>query len=432
MMTRVSFVRFPVATRNLIASMLCISVGGFAQTPSAGMPQRTALRILDQGTWGATAASISELQAAGFNTWYANQVNAPISSIPDQPLLNATTGNTNTNVGPLQVNFFTDALSGKDQLRQRIAFILSQIWVVSNIDLNNATAFPPILRIFQNRAFDNYRNLMQDITLNPAMGHYLDMANNNKGVATKNTAANENYARELMQLFTLGLDELHSDGTAVLDSNGIPVPVFTQSTVTNLAKMLTGWTYAPVTGVADRTNNPINFLLPMEAHETEHDTTAKSIFGVNIPMGTTALQDVDKALDTIFAQSTLPPFVCKQLIQHLVTSNPTTEYVSRVSAVFVNNGNGVRGDMKAVIAQILTDPEARNGDSPDATPNPDFGHFREPVLFLANMLRGLNGQLTASTNVQGYSRSVGRKPVLLPQRVQLLPSELSSQRHDGS
>ena len=403
MRIRVSHTIVGGAVPIFFSAMLSAAVG---VGPGPGMPQRTAVRILDQATWGPTAASVTQLQQAGFNAWFSKEVSAPYSPIPDQPLL-GTDGKAFTSMAPLQASFYANTLNGQDQLRQRVAFALSEIWVVSNIDLNRAAAFPPILRIFQKRAFDNYETLMQDITLNPAMGHYLDMVNNNKGIPAKNTAANENYARELMQLFTIGLVELNKDGSEVLN-NGATVPTYTQDTVTNLAKMFTGWTYAPVSGVADHTNNPINFLAPMEAHETEHDTTEKSIFGVTVPAGHTAEQDVELALSTIFNQRSLPPFVSKQLIQHLVTSNPSAAYVSRVASVFENNGNGIRGDLKAVVYQILTDPEAREGDTEAFTSAPEFGHFREPVLFSANLLRGLNATLTASSNVEASTNAMGQ------------------------
>jgi uncharacterized protein (DUF1800 family) len=370
------------------------------------MSQRTALRLLEQATWGPTAADAALLQHTGFESWFKAQVTAPLSPIPAQPLL-GTDGKAFTNVGPLQQNFYANTLNGSDQLRQRVAFALSEIWVVSNQDLDRAAAFPLLLQIFQKNAFGNYQSLMQDVTLNPAMGHYLDMANNVKGNPAKNTAANENYARECMQLFTMGLNKLNKDGSVVM-SGGLAEAAYTQDTVTNLARVFTGWTYAPVAGAKDETQNPINFLAPMEAHETEHDTTAKSLLGVAIPAGQTALADVDQALNIIFEQPSVAPFVSKQLIQHLVTSNPSAEYVSRVASVFENNGRGTRGDLMAVVYQILTDPEARAGDTQPFTSAPEFGHFREPVLFVANLLRGLNGQLTAASNVQASATLMGQ------------------------
>ena len=266
----------------------------------------------------------------------------------------------------MQAAFFQNTVTGQDQLRQRVAFALSQIWVVSFSGLPIAYAFPPYWRIFRDNAFGNYRDLIHAVTLSPAMGRYLNMANNNKANPAKNTSANENYARELMQLFTLGLTQLNPDGTPVLDQNNNPIPTYDQTVVTNMAKVLTGWTYPTAPGATPKNNNPEYFFGQMFAVESEHDTSAKTIFGnITIPAGQTAEQDLDSLLDALMAQPTMAPFVSQQLIQHLVTSNPSPQYIARVSSVFENDGNGVTGNLQAVITAILTDPEARAGD--DAT-----------------------------------------------------------------
>jgi uncharacterized protein (DUF1800 family) len=282
-----------------------------------------------------------------------------------------------------------------------VAFALSQIWVVSaGGGVPDAYAYPPYWRLFRDNAFGNYRDVIRALTLSPAMGRYLNMANNNKGNPAKNTSANENYARELMQLFTLGLTQLNADGSPVMDQNKNPVPTFDLAVVTNMAKVLTGWTYPTAPGATAHTNNPEYFFGQMFAVESEHDTSAKTIFGnVTIPAGQTAEQDLESLLDALMAQPTMSPFVSKQLIQHLVTSNPSPQYIERVSSVFENDGQGVTGDLKAVVTAILTDPEARAGDEPAAALNPTFGHLREPILFMANLLRGLNATLTSNSTV---------------------------------
>jgi uncharacterized protein (DUF1800 family) len=230
------------------------------------------------------------------------------------------------------------------------------------------------------------------------MGKYLSMANNNKGNPAKGTSANENYGRELMQLFTLGLTQLNTDGSPVLDSNQNPVPTYTQAIVTQMAKALTGWTYPVAPGATAKTNNPAYYFGQMYAVEAEHDTSAKQIFaGITIPAGQTAEADLESVLDALMQQQTMAPFVSQQLIQHLVTSNPSPSYIQRVSNIFLNDGTGVRGNMQATITAILTDPEARAGDTPIAasssTESANFGHLREPILLLANLLRGLNATL---------------------------------------
>src|SRR5271166_2386598 len=341
------------------------------------LSDHAAARFLDQATFGPTPASIAQVEKQGFAAWLQAQFALNTSDLPDQPLLNAD-GKNNNNLAPVQAAFFQNAVSGQDQLRQRVAFVLSQIWVVSaESGVPNAYAFPPYWRIFRDNAFGTYSGLIKAVTLSPAMGRYLNMANNNKGNAAKGTAANENYARELMQLFTLGLTQLNPDGSPVLGQNQQPVPTYDQAMVTSLAKAFTGWTYPAAPGATAKANNPYYYIGQMYATEANHDTTAKTIFGGNIiPAGQTAEQDL-----ALMNQPTMAPFVSQQLIQHLVTSNPSPAYIERVANVFTNDGNGVRGNMQAVIAAILMDPEARAGDDPNAAPAANFGHLREPVLF---------------------------------------------------
>jgi uncharacterized protein (DUF1800 family) len=364
------------------------------------MSASAAARFLDQATWGPTPASIAQLQQMGIGNWLNAQFAMNTSNIPDQPQLDST-GEPNRDMHPVQAAFFQNTVTGQDQLRQRVAFALSQMWVVSFTGVPIAYAFPPYWRIFRDHAFGNYRDLIQAMTLSPAMGRYLNMANNNKANPAKNTSANENYARELMQLFTLGLTQLNPNGTPVLDQNNNPIPTYDQAVVTNMAKVLTGWTYPTAPGARQKNNNPQYFLGQMFAVESEHDTTAKTIFSnIAIPAGQTAEQDLSSLLDALMAQPTMAPFVSQQLIQHLVTSNPSPQYIARVSGVFQNDGNGVTGDLQAVITAILTDPEARAGDDETmASTYPTFGHLREPVLFMPNLLRGLNGTLSANSAI---------------------------------
>ena len=384
---------------------LAIMAPGFSQ-PQTVVTARAAARFLDQATWGPTPASMAQLQSMGFNSWLAAQFALNTSDLPDQPILNAQ-GNSNNNVQPIQTAFFQNALTGQDQLRQRVAFILSQIWVVSQpAGLPQAYAYPPYWRILRDNAFGNYRDVIKAVTLSPAMGRFLNMANNNKANPAKGTVPNENYARELMQLFTLGLTQLNMDGSPVLQ-NGVPVPTYGPSVVANMSRVLTGWTYPPAPGTTSRTNNPPYFFGQMIAVDALHDTTAKTIFGnVTIPAGQTAEQDLESLLDALMAQPTMAPFVSQQLIEHLVTSNPSPAYIQRISNVFENDGQGVKGNLQAVIAAILMDPEARQGDEQAVTAPPGagfghkraqsapapVGHMREPILFMTDLLRGLNAK----------------------------------------
>jgi uncharacterized protein (DUF1800 family) len=368
------------------------------------MTERAAARFLEQATWGPTAQQTAAVAKTGIFPWLLAQFRAPMSDLPDQALL-AANGNQNTDLSAVQAVFFENAVNGGDQLRQRVAFILSQMWVVSQVTVRPAYAFPPYWRILRDNAFKNYREIIRAVTLSPAMGTYLNMANNNKGNASKGTSANENYARELMQLFTLGLTELNPDGSPVLDANKNPVPTYNQAVVTNMAKLLTGWTYPTAPGATAKNNNPAYYFGPMHAVETEHDTTAKTIFNnLSLPAGQTAEQDLDKLLDDLIAQPTMAPFVSRQFIQHMVTSNPSAAYVQRVSEVFTNT----RGDMKSMIVAILTDPEARAGDPAGAPVVASFGHLREPVLFLAGMLRSLNATVGSANSLNKYANELSQ------------------------
>jgi uncharacterized protein (DUF1800 family) len=405
----------------VVAAVTVLAVQpGFSQTTGqVSMSDHAAARFLDQATWGPTPASIAQLQQVGINNWLSAQFALNTSDLPDQPLLGAN-GKPNNDIRPVQAAFFQNAVNGQDQLRQRVAFALSEIWVVSQQSgVRQAYAYPPYWRIFRDNAFKNYRDIIQAVTLSPAMGRYLNMANNNKANPAKGTAANENYARELMQLFTLGLFQLKPDGGLVLDANRHPVPTYDQTVVTNMAKVLTGWTYPTAPGATPKHDNPPYYTGQMLAVERNHDTSQKAIFGnTAIPAGQTAEQDLESLLDALMQQNTMAPFVSKQLIQHLVTSNPSPGYIERVANVFLNNGSGVRGDMKAVITAILTDPEARAADDPGVTGSPNFGHLREPVLFLSNMLRGLNATL-------GAGSAIDRNAALLGQDLFRAPSVFS-------
>ncbi len=251
-----------------------------AAAQSTMLSDSAAARFLDQATWGPTPASIAQLQKQGISSWLAAQFALNTSDLPDQPAIGSD-GKPNRNLTPVQAAFFQNAVTGDDQLRQRIAFALSEIWVVSAVSTKEAYAFPPYWRLFRDNAFGNYRDIMKALTLSPAMGNYLNMANNNKGNTALGTSANENYARELMQLFTIGLTQLNPDGSPVLDSNKQPVPTYTQAVVTNTARALTGWTYPTAPEAKPKNNNPqyyIGSMIPggggarhkLEEHRLRH------------------------------------------------------------------------------------------------------------------------------------------------------------------
>lgn len=390
-----------------MAAAALLAASTFAQTATPAVSARAAARFLSQATWGPTPSSIAEVQSMGFNAWLQAQYAMNSSDLPDQPILNAA-GKQNNDLAPVQAAFFQNAIANQDQLRQRMAFVLSQIWVVSQQSgVPYAYAYPPYWRIFRDNAFGNYKDIIKAVTLSPAMGRYLNMANNNKANAATGSSPNENYARELMQLFTLGLTQLNMDGTPVI-VNAAPVPTYNQAIVTSTAAALTGWTYPTAPGAKARTNNPAYYIGQMFAVDAEHDKTAKTTVGNTIiPAGGTAEQDLDALINALMAQPTMAPFISQQLIEHLVTSNPSPGYVQRVATVFRNDGYGVTGNMQAVITAILTDMEARNADDPSYAVPSYYGHMREPILFLTGVLRGLNATAGASSALSNDASNLG-------------------------
>jgi len=261
--------------------------------------------------------------------------------------------------------------------------------VVSSVEIYEAYGLADYQNVLLRDAFGNYRTLLQDVTLSPTMGHYLDMANSAQTNPQNGTVPNQNYAREVLQLFSIGLLELNPDGTQQLDAGGAPIPTFDGATIEGFASVFTGWTYPPLPGATSRWTNPINFDGTMAAFADQHQQGTKALLnGYTVPANQTPAQDLANALDNIFDHPNVGPFISKQLIQHLVTSNPSPAYVARVAAVFANNGQNVRGDLGAVVRAILTDTEAR-GAAPAANL---FGRLREPALFITGTLRSLGGQ----------------------------------------
>jgi uncharacterized protein (DUF1800 family) len=361
-------------------------------------------RFLEQTTFGPTPALGAQVQQSGLQAFLTNQFAMPVSPYADP-------ATTETSLGPLQQRFFVQALTAQDQLRQRVAFALSQIFVIAGDKITDPTGFTNYLRLLENDAFTNYRQIMKDVTLSPAMGHYLDMVNNDKPGTGQH--ANENYARELMQLFTLGTALLNDDGSFQLDSGSNPIPTYTQAQVQEFALAYTGWTYPTMPGATQQKHNPAYWTGPMVATDSNHDMTSKQLLqytnaasGGLLPGGQTAAQDLDGALDNIFNHPNLPPFVSRELIQHLATSNPSSAYIQRVTEVFKNNGASVRGDMTAVITAILLDPEARRGDD-STTANAGDGHLQEPILYITGLLRAF-GAASDGANLAGLGAGMGQ------------------------
>ncbi len=368
---------------------------------AAAVSATAAARFLDQTSFGPTATTISHVEQIGLQAALTEQFNQGTTQFSEPPSPDtAVCGFTNWRC--TQSEFLNVAVWGNDQFRQRVAMALSEIFVAPIVQDN---AMPFYLNTLAGDAFTNYRTIMQDVTLSPAMGDYLNMVNSGKPPTGQ--IANENFGRENMQLFTLGLNLLNSDGSLQTDGSGNPIPTYTQLQVEAFARAYTGWTFANPDGSTpssfNYTSNWLHLMVPVES---KHDTTSKTLLnGTTLPAGQTAEQDLKGALDNIFAHPNIGPFVCRQLIQHLVTGDPSPAYVSRVAAVFADNGSGVRGDMKAVLTAIIMDSEARAGDvqtadQADTNPAVDGGHLREPLLWTMNLLRGLNA---AQTPANSYS-----------------------------
>ena len=414
-----------VRSAPLLILLVTVSFG--AVRPASRRPDAAAAaRFLQQASWGPTAATVAHVQDIGFAAYIEEQFAATPSTISVPP----PDANGNTSLRGVQDQFFFNAVSGEDQLRQRVMFALNQIWVVSGLKITDPAAMVNYLQVLQRDAFTNYYDVMYDVTLSPAMGHYLDMVNNDKPNPRTGRGANENYAREFMQLFTIGLSKLHLDGTPMADASGNPIPTYTQDTIEGFARAFTGWTYAPAAGAEPKAHNPANWTKPMVPWNANHDTDPKELLnGVILPPRQTAEEDLRGALNNVFNHPNVGPFVCRQLIQHLVTSNPSPAYVARVVRVFDGTGlalrpepgtsrlaamgrgvaediPAVRGDMEAVIGAILLDREARQGD--DAVLPPGAGHLREPVLFINSLLRALNATVSPGNGLAPAGSILGQ------------------------
>ena len=379
---------FTVANGPVVSAPFAIQVGPVNPLVSAS----AARRFLEQAAFGPTPADALHVQQVGFQGWLNEQfAMAPVSNF-----------NGLGNQSGISAYFLTNAVMNPDQLRQKVAFALSQIFVTSINKLIWNGIMVNYQQMLMADAFGNYRQLLSDVTLSPAMGQYLDMANNGKANPATGTVANENYAREVLQLFSIGTKTLNQDGSVQVDGNGFPVPTYLQFTITEFARSFTGWTYAAYNGNPVIWGAYVNANGPMVPYPSQHDSTSKTLLnGAVIPAGLSAQADLNAALDNIFNHPNVGPFIGKILIQHLVKSNPSPAYIQRVAAVFANNGQGVRGDLKAVVSAILLDQEARANDQGGMDVASD-GHLQEPALLVAGVVRAFGGTMT-TLNYFGYS-----------------------------
>ncbi len=355
-----------------------------------GISQADAARFLTQSTFGPTFEGIQQLvEMDSYETWLNEQFTLPVAlQLPQARVVSTKmcydihTEHTSAYF-PRTAVWWDAVVEGDDQLRQRVAFALSEIFVISfqapgvNQWQFGMTKYYDILL---RNAFGNYRDLLEEVTLSPMMGVYLSHINNQKADPEKNIFPDENYAREILQLFSIGVHKLNLNGTLKLDVEGNPIPSYGQKEVKAFARVFTGWVYHGNSGKwgAGATVNP------MIAIENDHDTDEKVLLdGAVLPAGQDTRTDLEEAMDNIFNHPNVGPFISRQLIQRLVTSNPSPAYINRVASVFNNNGQGIRGDLKATIAAILLDPEAITRQA-DATSS---GKLREPLLRLTHLWR---------------------------------------------
>jgi uncharacterized protein (DUF1800 family) len=377
------------------------------------------IRFLEQATWGPSDADVGSLLGMGILPWLAQQSGEPASTYPDAlfPLWPADTPASCDDVCQrlhyssyaLQNRFFTNALYEPDQLRQRVAWALHKVVVVSEETLPYPFQMAPYLRAIDANAFGNYRDLLYQETLNPAMGEFLNM-----DTSTKDDP-NENYAREIMQLFSIGTELLNQDGTTQNGANG-PLPTYDQSVIDEFKRVYTGWWVDQINCPAPNSGTQCDdWVDPMSFDQTEHDTDAKTLFAgfpggpVTLPAGQTGDQDLNQAIDAIFNHPNVGPYVARELIHSLVTSNPSPDYVERVAGFFNDDGTGVRGKLWAVVKAILLDPEART----DPT-DPVYGHLREPALYATNVLRAFHAMsydrsTESDGNLENFTRDMGQK-----------------------
>ncbi|MEY2855287.1 MAG: hypothetical protein RL030_2419 [Pseudomonadota bacterium] len=393
--------------------------------PAAQVTTAEAFRFLNQASFGATSAEAQRLIALGdattaYSRWIDSQVAlAPSLHLPTvlsaYDALAQGTPPGSVHADRVEV-WLRHAVTAPDQLRQRVAFALSEIMVISQVgglqQLPLATT--DYYDILVRNAFGNYRRLLEDVTLSPAMGVYLSMLGNEKPDVARNIRPDENYAREAMQLFTVGLVELSGDGSVRLDGQGQALPTYNQEVIEGFANVYTGWKWA-WTGAGAPSFTAVrpgraNQMLPMQVYPERHSTGTKRLLGATVlPAGQTPQKDLADALDSLFAHPNVGPFIARQLIQRLVTSNPSPAYVGRVAAVFNNDGSGARGNLAAVVRSILLDSEARSAPATDTA-----GKMKEPLLRLTQLWRAFDARATNGRFLVQPANTFGQGPLQAP------------------
>jgi|JI10StandDraft_1071094.scaffolds.fasta_scaffold00234_29 uncharacterized protein (DUF1800 family) len=389
--------------------------------------ENAASRFLSQATLGYNGADISSVTQIGIEAWIENQLTIPMpftlqSKIRTFHQMVKDSTNTPTSGAGNRLwdyAWWQYLMTSNDALRQRVAFALSEMLVVSEVSgfNNNAYALGTYYDILLNNAFGNYRDLLRDVTFHPSMGTYLTYLNNPKSNPALNQFPDENYARELMQLFTIGTVMLNNDGTVITDAAGLPLPSYDNEDIIEFSKIFTGLTWADRTQWNRGALNDTSYIADMAMWNTWHEPGVKNLLnGIQVPNRNPVdgVADISDALDNLFNHQNTPPFISKFLIKRMVTSNPSPAFVERVANIFINNGQGVRGDLAAVVKAILLDPEALSCDSGD---NTDFGMLREPFIRYVQINKAFNAY-TASGNYRNDMSYVyqytGQRPLTSP------------------
>jgi uncharacterized protein (DUF1800 family) len=386
------------------------------------MSQADAFRFLNQATFGATESAAQQLQSLGYEAWLDEQLRQP-PSLELPALRDAFTHLApGVHVSQLQVDrgdvWFRNALHGPDQLRQRVAFALSEIMVIS--EASSLQVMPFAMASYYDTlvqdAFGDFRDLLEDVTLHPAMGVFLSSLGNQKPDPTRNIRPDENYAREVLQLFTIGLVQLSPDGSPVRDARGNTLPTYDQDVVQGFASVFTGWSWAGANRFEDAQRNFENETLAMQAYAEQHASGTKKVLSypgaalTEIPADQSPERDLKDALDDIFHHPNVGPFVGRLLIQRLVTSNPSPQYIERVAHVFDDDGSGQRGNLAAVVKAILLDPEARAPPT-----SPVAGKLKEPLLRLTQLWRAYDARSESGKYIVPHLVDVfGQGPLSAP------------------
>ena len=392
---------------------------------ATALPRSEAARLLVQATYGPTLVEIDKVAQIGANAWITQQFATPSMDTHWAYVV--------TRRGPLgckvcqaqyinatMESFWTQAVRGPDQLRQRTVLALSELFVVSTVNSAvdiQADAHASYLDMLSRNAFGNFRTLLEQVSTHPTMAHYLSHMKNEKEDPITGRIPDENYAREVMQLFSIGLWQLNEDGTRKKDAYGQDMPTFAQADVMGLARVFTGWSWGGPDKIEERWHGwrELDWKSQLQNYPQFHSASEKRFLGVVVPAGTSGVQSLKVAMDALFNHPNTGPFIGSQLIKRFVTSNPSPAYVARVARVFANNGSGVRGDMKAVLRAVLMDADAR---STAKLSDPNWGKQREPLVRFATWMRAFDAKaadgIYAIWNLEDPVSSLGQNPLRAP------------------